>query len=264
MDTESSTLTEPGDGRWRALTRFGLTQWPYLLMYALAVIGVAWTSRHPEASAVYWEILAPVFALICVAARWPDPADWRSRRRLLWEQALHWGVFVLTMQLLFLPDVQRMIDSDVIGLFVLYLLGMATFLPGVYYSIWQLVPGRRRSGAVGSGHRLGRAVRPADPAGRFRHRQRRRDRPVVPAAGPAGGNEPPRTPLTTLDDAGAANVVKSRQMSSFFRDYPFDFAGKSIFRAENVVKSRHFVVIFVRNALIFHDTGCRQKSSYFP
>lgn len=138
MNTGSPTLTESGDGRWRALARFGLTQWPYLLMYALAVIGVAWTSRHPEASGLYWEILAPIFALICVAARWPDPADWRSRRRLLWEQALHWGVFVLTMQLLFLPDVQQMIDSDVIGLFVLYLLGMATFLPGVYYSIWQL------------------------------------------------------------------------------------------------------------------------------
>lgn len=133
--SSSTELAPPSRG---PLMRFLIAEWPYLLMYALAVVGVALTSIQPARTAVYWQILAPIYALICVAARWPKLQDWRQRRRLLWEQALHWAAFMLTMRLLFLPEVQQMIDSDVIGLFVLYLLAMATLLPGIYYGIWQI------------------------------------------------------------------------------------------------------------------------------
>lgn len=58
--------------------------------------------------------------------------------RMVGTQIIHWGLFGVSMQLLFLPDVQRTMESLVVGLVVLYLLAMSTFLVGLYYFSWRL------------------------------------------------------------------------------------------------------------------------------
>ena len=44
--------------------------WPYIVMLVLAIFGVAYTNFARQAMTGYWMGLAPVFGLICVAARW--------------------------------------------------------------------------------------------------------------------------------------------------------------------------------------------------
>src|SRR6516225_9159027 len=51
---------------------FLMRDWPYLLMLALALAGVARTSIGPSAMASYWVVLAPVFGIICIAEHWRD------------------------------------------------------------------------------------------------------------------------------------------------------------------------------------------------
>lgn len=122
----------------QTLVAFLRREWPYVLMIVLSMVGVAYTSLLPEASFRYWQILAPIFGVICVVTRWPNAYAEGRHWRLTITQILHWGVFALSMQLWFLPAVQRSLDAFVSGLVVLYLLAMGTFLVGVYYLAWRL------------------------------------------------------------------------------------------------------------------------------
>lgn len=111
---------------------------PYLAMLALALLGIGYTNLSPRPTADYWQVLVPVFAVICVAGQWRRVANEQGRWRLIWTQALHWGALLLAMRLMFLPDLQRMMSSDTIGLGILALLALGTFLAGVHAVTWQV------------------------------------------------------------------------------------------------------------------------------
>ncbi len=121
-----------------ALVAFAKREWPYLVMIVLSMAGVAYTTLFPQTSHPFWEILAPIFGLICIATQWSKVYPQGKHWRLITTQVLHWGMFALSMQLLFLPDVQRTMESFAISLVVLYLLAMSTFLVGIYYASWRL------------------------------------------------------------------------------------------------------------------------------
>lgn len=111
---------------------------PYLAMLLLAVAGVAYTSIAPHASAGIWALLPVAFAAICIAAGWKRLAGRPQRWRLIWTQALHWGALLLCMQLLFIPRVQEMLNTDAVGLALLALLAFGTFLAGVHAASWRI------------------------------------------------------------------------------------------------------------------------------
>jgi len=139
MTTTASSLPPAGPASHRAtLVSFARREWPYLLMIVLSMGGVAYTTIFPQSSHPFWQILAPVFGIICIATQWPKVYPKGKHWRLIGTQVLHWGMFGLSMQLLFLPDVQRTMESFAVGLVVLYLLAMSTFLVGVYYMSWRL------------------------------------------------------------------------------------------------------------------------------
>jgi hypothetical protein len=120
------------------LQQFIANQIPYILMLVLAVVGIGYTDIFPRSSSWYWEVLAPVYGIICIATQWSRfGAKERSRLRLIWTQFLHWGAFFLSMQLVFLPVVQQSLDSDITGLVLLHLLALSTFLAGIYLE-WRL------------------------------------------------------------------------------------------------------------------------------
>ncbi len=121
-----------------ALLAFARREWPYLVMIVLSMAGVAYTTLVPQSSHPFWEILAPIFGIICIATQWSKVYPKGKHWRLIGTQVAHWGLFALSMQLLFLPDVQQTMESFAIGLVVLYLLAMSTFLVGVYYASWRL------------------------------------------------------------------------------------------------------------------------------
>ena len=120
------------------LASFFIKNAPYIILLVLAVIGVAYTDLRPASSFFYWQALVPVFAVLCIIAQWPRVGpESRARLRLIWDQVLHWGSLLLVMRLLLVHEVQRLLDSDIAGLLLLYLLALTTFLGGIYLD-WRL------------------------------------------------------------------------------------------------------------------------------
>lgn len=119
---------------------FFVRELPYVILLGLAVVGIACTSVSPDASVSYWKVLAPVFAIVCIFSQWSRvPAGGGAKTRLIVVQVVHWGAFLLTILILFLPNVQKMANSLVSAQIVLYLLALSTFLAGLYNTSWQLI-----------------------------------------------------------------------------------------------------------------------------
>lgn len=118
------------------ILQFFLQQLPYVILILLAIVGMAYTDVSPQRSIWYWQALAPVYCLVCIASQWRQVGIGK-RIRLVATQLLHWGVFLVTMRLVFLPVVQRNLDNTVTGLILLHLLALSTFLAGIYVD-WRL------------------------------------------------------------------------------------------------------------------------------
>ena len=57
---------------------------------------------------------------------------------LVWTQALHWLAFLIAMNLVLLPTVQRMMDAEATSFAILMLLALGTFTSGVHILSWQI------------------------------------------------------------------------------------------------------------------------------
>ena len=105
---------------------------PYVAALALAIFGVAYSnfSGHPING--YWEFLAIAIGLVCVVTAWPNAPDRQTRFKLLWTQAAHWITILVAMNLVLLPGFQQVLPVQAAGLVLLLLLGVGTFLAGIY------------------------------------------------------------------------------------------------------------------------------------
>ncbi|HUB64055.1 MAG TPA: hypothetical protein VL996_06335 [Methylocella sp.] len=101
---------------------------PYVVVLVLAIFGVAYTNISHQPLNGFWEFLALAIGFVCVITEWPTTVD---RKRLVWTQALHWTTFLVTMNIVLLPGVQRMIPAPATSLVLLMLLALGTFLAGV-------------------------------------------------------------------------------------------------------------------------------------
>ena len=54
---------------------FWIRELPFALVLILTTIGVAYTSFSKKPITGYWEILAPLIALVCVGAGWENAND---------------------------------------------------------------------------------------------------------------------------------------------------------------------------------------------
>jgi hypothetical protein len=124
----------------RTPPRFGSLggELPFLLMLLLSFGGIAYTTFAQQSSVLYWKILVPIFAVVCIVTGWHPAYDKREHWRLLWTQLLHWGAFLAAMQLMFMPSVQRVMNTGANGLSVLILLALGTFVAGVHAGTWQI------------------------------------------------------------------------------------------------------------------------------
>lgn len=100
----------------------------------LTVIGVAYTSYSKRPIAVYWDFLAPLIALVCVAAGWHKASARDARLHLIRTQALHWIAFIVVMNVLLLSSVQKILGVSADGIAMLTLLALGTFTAGVHIS----------------------------------------------------------------------------------------------------------------------------------
>ncbi len=117
---------------------FWIRELPFALVLILTTIGVAYTSFSKKPITGYWEILAPLIALVCVGAGWEGADDNSKRLRLIATQALHWIAFIVVMNMLLLASVQRDFSASATGLAMFTLLALGTFTAGVHVLSWQI------------------------------------------------------------------------------------------------------------------------------
>jgi hypothetical protein len=117
---------------------FWLKELPFALVLILTTLGVAYTSFSKQPIVGFWELLAPLIALVCIGSGWPSATDRTARLILIGSQALHWLAFIVVMNLLLLPSVQRSFTADSTAIAVFTLLALGTFTAGLQVYSWQV------------------------------------------------------------------------------------------------------------------------------
>ena len=117
---------------------FWLKELPFVLVLILTTLGVAYTSFTKQPIVGFWELLAPLLALVCVGSGWPSAHDKTARLILIGSQVLHWLAFIVVMNLLLLPSVQRNFTANSTAIAVFTLLALGTFTAGLQVYSWQV------------------------------------------------------------------------------------------------------------------------------
>jgi hypothetical protein len=112
-----------------------LRELPYFAVLALTFFGVAYTSISQQPLIGYWEFLALAIGAVCIVSGWRNTDEPDTRIRLVWTQGLHWGAFLVAMNIVLLPGVQRVLTASATGLALLMLLALGTFVAGVHVSL---------------------------------------------------------------------------------------------------------------------------------
>ena len=137
-DTQTGLqATPPSPSAMRRLS-FWLKELPFALVLILTTLGVAYTSFSKEPIVGFWELLAPLIALVCIGSGWPSAADKTARLILIGSQALHWLAFIVVMNMLLLPSVQRNFTATSTAIAVFTLLALGTFTAGLQVFSWQV------------------------------------------------------------------------------------------------------------------------------
>jgi hypothetical protein len=117
---------------------FWIRELPFSIVLVLTLLGVAYISFSKKPITGYWEILAPLIALVCVGAGWHNATDTRARLWLIGKQVLHWLAFLAVINIVLLSSVQRVFTASTTGLTIFTLLALGTFTAGVNVLSWQV------------------------------------------------------------------------------------------------------------------------------
>lgn len=112
-------------------------EWPYLVVLALALLGIAAGTILRRPMTIYWIVCAPLIGAICVYTQWGNLPARNERLRMARAQALHWIAVLVAMHLMFVTDVARMMQPEASALAALVLLSLGTFTAGVQLAAWQ-------------------------------------------------------------------------------------------------------------------------------
>jgi hypothetical protein len=119
---------DSGDSR---KTNFLRRQLPFIAVLTLAIAGVAYANISRQPLVGYWEFLALAMGVLCIVTEWPGFDQKQASVRLIWTQALHWAAVLITMNIMLLPNVQRILPAPAMSLVLLSLLALGTFLAGL-------------------------------------------------------------------------------------------------------------------------------------
>lgn len=133
--TDNIAANAPGQ---RRRGRFWVYELPFSLVLILTIFGVAYETFSRQPIREYWEILAPFLVLVCVGAGWHKASDGAQRWRLVATQALHWLAFLVVINMMLLPTVQRHFSANATGLAIFTLLSLGTFTAGLQLLSWQV------------------------------------------------------------------------------------------------------------------------------
>jgi hypothetical protein len=110
---------------------------PYIIMLSAAIFGIGYVSLTGQPATFYWELLAPLFGVICVWAGWRHVEE-GLHKRLIVTQALHWAAVLVAMLVLYSPEVRGVENNNAAGISMMTVLALATFLAGVHALSWQV------------------------------------------------------------------------------------------------------------------------------
>ena len=124
----------------RAITRlsFWIRELPFGAVLLLTALGVAYTIFTRQPIVAFWELMAPLIALVCIAYGWQSTNDRTAKFVLVGSQALHWLAFIVVMNVLLLPSVQRNFTASSTAIAVFTLLALGTFTAGLQVFSWQV------------------------------------------------------------------------------------------------------------------------------
>ncbi|ATQ67249.1 MULTISPECIES: hypothetical protein [Methylosinus] len=111
---------------------------PYIIMLTAAFLGIGVATFTGELTPLYWEALAPVYCITCIYAGWRHANSREERVRLVWSQAAHWFAVLLTMYVVYLPQVRDVMNTNAAGLTLMAILALATVLAGIHAEAWQI------------------------------------------------------------------------------------------------------------------------------
>ena len=136
----SSEPQVPPPTRWSSLSRvsFWVRELPFAAVLILTVLGVAYTSFTKQPIVGFWELMAPLIALVCIASGWDSAQDRTAQFTLIGSQALHWLAFIVVMNMLLLPSVQHNFTANSTAIAVFTLLALGTFPAGLQVFSWQV------------------------------------------------------------------------------------------------------------------------------
>jgi hypothetical protein len=132
-----STTAPQASGKPRRASLW-VRELPFTVVLALTILGVAYTSVSKQPIIVYWEILAPIIGVVCVTYGWHSANDKAGRVRLISTQLLHWLAFLVVINLVLLPSVQKILTANATGIAIFTLLTLGTFTAGVHVLSWQV------------------------------------------------------------------------------------------------------------------------------
>lgn len=111
---------------------------PYIVMLLAAVLGIGMATFTGEMTPIYWEILTPLYAIICIHTGWRKTEDREARLKLVWTQSAHWLSVLVAMYVIYLPRVQDVMNNNAAGITLMTILALATVLAGIHAAAWQI------------------------------------------------------------------------------------------------------------------------------
>ncbi len=132
---QDSMLPQVDTPATRSLLRRKL---PYIVLLALAIVGIAYTNFSHQPLNGYWEFLAIATGIVCITTAWPQAPDRNARFRLVWTQALHWITVLVTMNIVLMPGFQTLLPIQASSLVILMLFAFGTFLAGINLLSWEI------------------------------------------------------------------------------------------------------------------------------
>jgi hypothetical protein len=103
------------------------------VLVLLSFIGIGVSDFSTRTGLWYWVFMVPVFGATCLFTQWSNArAGGQVWYKLIWTQVLHWGGLLLAIYLVYLLMSARGMDSANVGLVIVTMLALTTFLAGVY------------------------------------------------------------------------------------------------------------------------------------
>lgn len=132
---EPTGTPDSGKGRAGGLV---IREIPFVAILLLTVLGVGYVAMTRHAIPFYWQGLALFIAVVAIIIGWRRADTAKGRWHVVWTQCLHWGAFLVVMNLVFLPSVQAITNADATSLTILLLLALGTFTAGVHIPSWHM------------------------------------------------------------------------------------------------------------------------------